>query len=96
MRGDCYTKVYRFSFVAQICGMFKVSGSLDKISHEFIILASEQFSLAPHLGGNHEDWHKSRPLVVTYVRPGGPADRYHSEFTHAASETHSFMQTDLH
>uniref|UniRef100_A0A3Q3M998 Glutamate receptor interacting protein 2b n=1 Tax=Mastacembelus armatus TaxID=205130 RepID=A0A3Q3M998_9TELE len=26
-------------------------------------------------GGNHEDWHKSRPLVVTYVRPGGPADR---------------------
>ncbi|XP_076027121.1 glutamate receptor-interacting protein 2 [Genypterus blacodes] len=26
-------------------------------------------------GGNHEDWHKSRPLVVTYIRPGGPADR---------------------
>uniref|UniRef100_A0A6Q2YLC8 PDZ domain-containing protein n=1 Tax=Esox lucius TaxID=8010 RepID=A0A6Q2YLC8_ESOLU len=26
-------------------------------------------------GGSHEDWHKSRPLVVTYVRPGGPADR---------------------
>uniref|UniRef100_A0A674N6S4 Glutamate receptor interacting protein 2 n=1 Tax=Takifugu rubripes TaxID=31033 RepID=A0A674N6S4_TAKRU len=26
-------------------------------------------------GGAHEDWHKSRPLVVTYVRPGGPADR---------------------
>ncbi|TDH13441.1 hypothetical protein EPR50_G00034880 [Perca flavescens] len=26
-------------------------------------------------GGIHEDWHKSRPLVVTYVRPGGPADR---------------------
>uniref|UniRef100_A0A3Q0R767 Glutamate receptor interacting protein 2 n=1 Tax=Amphilophus citrinellus TaxID=61819 RepID=A0A3Q0R767_AMPCI len=26
-------------------------------------------------GGTHEDWHKSRPLVVTYVRPGGPADR---------------------
>uniref|UniRef100_H3A4C0 Glutamate receptor interacting protein 2 n=1 Tax=Latimeria chalumnae TaxID=7897 RepID=H3A4C0_LATCH len=25
--------------------------------------------------GTHEDWHKSRPLVVTYVRPGGPADR---------------------
>uniref|UniRef100_H3BXP3 Glutamate receptor interacting protein 2 n=1 Tax=Tetraodon nigroviridis TaxID=99883 RepID=H3BXP3_TETNG len=25
-------------------------------------------------GGAHEDWHKSRPLVVTYVRPGGPAD----------------------
>uniref|UniRef100_A0A8C5QNZ0 Glutamate receptor interacting protein 2 n=1 Tax=Leptobrachium leishanense TaxID=445787 RepID=A0A8C5QNZ0_9ANUR len=26
-------------------------------------------------GGAHEDWHKSRALVITYVRPGGPADR---------------------
>uniref|UniRef100_A0A4W5QHX5 Glutamate receptor interacting protein 2a n=1 Tax=Hucho hucho TaxID=62062 RepID=A0A4W5QHX5_9TELE len=26
-------------------------------------------------GGFHGDWHRSRPLVVTYVRPGGPADR---------------------
>uniref|UniRef100_A0A8C2WSS7 Glutamate receptor interacting protein 2 n=1 Tax=Cyclopterus lumpus TaxID=8103 RepID=A0A8C2WSS7_CYCLU len=26
-------------------------------------------------GGTHEDWHKARPLVVTYIRPGGPADR---------------------
>ncbi|XP_051524296.1 glutamate receptor-interacting protein 2-like isoform X3 [Myxocyprinus asiaticus] len=26
-------------------------------------------------GGFHEDWHRARPLVVTYVRPGGPADR---------------------
>uniref|UniRef100_A0A8D3DWN1 Glutamate receptor interacting protein 2 n=1 Tax=Scophthalmus maximus TaxID=52904 RepID=A0A8D3DWN1_SCOMX len=26
-------------------------------------------------GGTQEDWHRSRPLVVTYVRPGGPADR---------------------
>ncbi|XP_046731086.1 glutamate receptor-interacting protein 2 isoform X6 [Silurus meridionalis] len=26
-------------------------------------------------GGSNEDWHKTRPLVVTYVRPGGPADR---------------------
>ncbi|XP_051509429.1 glutamate receptor-interacting protein 2a isoform X3 [Myxocyprinus asiaticus] len=26
-------------------------------------------------GGFHEDWQKARPLVVTYVRPGGPADR---------------------
>ncbi|XP_021493926.2 glutamate receptor-interacting protein 2 isoform X2 [Meriones unguiculatus] len=26
-------------------------------------------------GGAHEDLHKSRPLVLTYVRPGGPADR---------------------
>ncbi|KAI1234488.1 hypothetical protein IHE44_0003541 [Lamprotornis superbus] len=30
-------------------------------------------------GGAHEDWHKSRPLVLTYVRPGGPAD----SMTHA-------------
>eukprot|EP00069_Balaena_mysticetus_P003099 bmy_16393T0 len=27
-------------------------------------------------GGAHEDGHKSRPLVLTYVRPGGPADRH--------------------
>ncbi|XP_060931185.1 glutamate receptor-interacting protein 2-like [Limanda limanda] len=26
-------------------------------------------------GGFHEDWRRSRPLVCTYVRPGGPADR---------------------
>uniref|UniRef100_A0A3Q3F2X8 Glutamate receptor interacting protein 2a n=1 Tax=Labrus bergylta TaxID=56723 RepID=A0A3Q3F2X8_9LABR len=26
-------------------------------------------------GGFHEDWRRSRSLVVTYVRPGGPADR---------------------
>ncbi|XP_075039775.1 glutamate receptor-interacting protein 2 isoform X7 [Mixophyes fleayi] len=26
-------------------------------------------------GGSQDDWHKSRPLVITYVRPGGPADR---------------------
>ncbi|KAM6162699.1 glutamate receptor-interacting protein 2 [Erethizon dorsatum] len=26
-------------------------------------------------GGTHEDLHKSRPLVLTHVRPGGPADR---------------------
>ncbi|XP_061114497.1 glutamate receptor-interacting protein 2-like isoform X2 [Conger conger] len=26
-------------------------------------------------GGSHEDWRRARPLVVTYVRPGGPADR---------------------
>ncbi|TMS16028.1 Glutamate receptor-interacting protein 2 [Larimichthys crocea] len=26
-------------------------------------------------GGFHEDWRRSRPLVVTCVRPGGPADR---------------------
>ncbi|XP_076864539.1 glutamate receptor-interacting protein 2 isoform X3 [Brachyhypopomus gauderio] len=26
-------------------------------------------------GGCHEDWRKTRPLVITYVRPGGPSDR---------------------
>ncbi|XP_037539990.1 glutamate receptor-interacting protein 2-like [Nematolebias whitei] len=26
-------------------------------------------------GGFHEDWRRSRPLLVTSVRPGGPADR---------------------
>ncbi|XP_075330830.1 glutamate receptor-interacting protein 2-like isoform X3 [Odontesthes bonariensis] len=26
-------------------------------------------------GGFHEDWRRSRPLMVTSVRPGGPADR---------------------
>ncbi|XP_018422750.1 PREDICTED: glutamate receptor-interacting protein 2 isoform X2 [Nanorana parkeri] len=26
-------------------------------------------------GGAQDDWHKSRPFVITYVRPGGPADR---------------------
>uniref|UniRef100_A0A8C7X0C4 Glutamate receptor interacting protein 2a n=1 Tax=Oryzias sinensis TaxID=183150 RepID=A0A8C7X0C4_9TELE len=26
-------------------------------------------------GGFHEDWRRSRPLIVTSVRPGGPADR---------------------
>ncbi|KAM6925107.1 glutamate receptor-interacting protein 2-like isoform 2-T2 [Xenentodon cancila] len=26
-------------------------------------------------GGFHEDWRRSRPLVITSIRPGGPADR---------------------
>lgn len=33
-------------------------------------------------GGFHEDWHKARPLVVTYVRPGGPADRWDHDSLH--------------
>ncbi|KAK1901160.1 Glutamate receptor-interacting protein 2 [Dissostichus eleginoides] len=37
-------------------------------------------------GGSHEDWHKSRPLVVTYIRPGGPADRY---YRHKHTDTHA-------
>lgn len=27
------------------------------------------------LGGAHDDRNKSRPVVITCVRPGGPADR---------------------
>lgn len=30
------------------------------------------------LGGAHDDRNKSRPVVITCVRPGGPADRYNS------------------
>lgn len=31
-------------------------------------------------GGAHEDRNKSRPVVITCVRPGGPADRYNTSF----------------
>ncbi|XP_078103445.1 glutamate receptor-interacting protein 2-like [Sander vitreus] len=58
--------------------------NLTKLRHEEIIsllknvgervLLEVEYELPP-TGGIHEDWHKSRPLVVTYVRPGGPADR---------------------
>lgn len=34
------------------------------------------FILLPFLGGAHDDRNKSRPIVITCVRPGGPADRY--------------------
>ncbi|KAL2090833.1 hypothetical protein ACEWY4_013096 [Coilia grayii] len=47
--------------------------SLLKNVGELVVLEVE-YEL-PSAGGSHEDWHKSRPLVVTYVRPGGPADR---------------------
>ncbi|XP_034287453.1 glutamate receptor-interacting protein 2 isoform X5 [Pantherophis guttatus] len=47
--------------------------SLLKNVGERVILEVE-YEL-PLAGGAHEDWHKSRPLVLTYVRPGGPADR---------------------
>lgn len=33
------------------------------------------------LGGAHDDRNKSRPVVITCVRPGGPADRYNSSST---------------
>ena len=35
----------------------------------------------PFLGGAHDDRNKSRPVVITCVRPGGPADRYNSSFS---------------
>lgn len=38
------------------------------------------------LGGAHDDRNKSRPVVITCVRPGGPADRYNSS---SASQTDS-------
>ncbi|EGV97718.1 Glutamate receptor-interacting protein 2 [Cricetulus griseus] len=38
------------------------------------VVLEVEYELPPP-GGAHEDLHKSRPLVLTYVRPGGPADR---------------------
>ncbi|KAL4824023.1 hypothetical protein H8958_012760 [Nasalis larvatus] len=38
------------------------------------VVLEVEYELPPP-GGAHEDGHKSRPLVLTYVRPGGPADR---------------------
>ncbi|KAA0714375.1 Glutamate receptor-interacting protein 2 [Triplophysa tibetana] len=58
--------------------------NLSKLRHDEIIsmlknigervVLEVEYELPP-FGGFHEDWHKARPLVVTYVRPGGPADR---------------------
>ncbi|KTG05539.1 hypothetical protein cypCar_00032694 [Cyprinus carpio] len=58
--------------------------NLSKLRHDEIIsmlknigervVLEVEYELPPY-GGFHEDWHKARPLVVTYVRPGGPADR---------------------
>lgn len=30
------------------------------------------------IGGAHEDRNKSRPVTITTIRPGGPADRWDS------------------
>ncbi|XP_030279146.1 glutamate receptor-interacting protein 2-like isoform X3 [Sparus aurata] len=40
-----------------------------------VCLHKEGNSFGFVMRGFHEDWRRSRPLVVTYVRPGGPADR---------------------
>lgn len=47
----------------------------DKWNNGPVFQAILVFFYMSYKGGAHEDWHKTRPLVVTYVRPGGPADR---------------------
>lgn len=36
------------------------------------------------IGGAHEDRNKSRPVTITTIRPGGPADRW-DVFSHMKS-----------
>ncbi|KAM7421903.1 hypothetical protein PAMA_010124 [Pampus argenteus] len=70
--------------------------NLTKLRHEEIIsllknvgervLLEVEYELPP-TGGTHEDWHKSRPLVVTYIRPGGPADRITVSFPVTVTDT---------
>uniref|UniRef100_A0A8C0GA71 Glutamate receptor interacting protein 2 n=1 Tax=Chelonoidis abingdonii TaxID=106734 RepID=A0A8C0GA71_CHEAB len=50
------------------------SGIIPKIIEVCLYKEGNSFGFVLR-GGTHEDWHKSRPLVLTYVRPGGPADR---------------------
>ncbi|TRY64952.1 hypothetical protein DNTS_024633 [Danionella cerebrum] len=51
-------------------------------------------------GGFHEDWQKARPLVVTYVRPGGPADRFdemaYSLYLEPSPKPRSWFQRHTH
>uniref|UniRef100_A0A674K3N9 Glutamate receptor interacting protein 2 n=1 Tax=Terrapene triunguis TaxID=2587831 RepID=A0A674K3N9_9SAUR len=51
-----------------------VSGIIPKTIEVCLYKEGNSFGFVLR-GGAHEDWHKSRPLVLTYVRPGGPADR---------------------
>lgn len=46
----------------------------DKLDNGLVFQSVLVFVMV-YKGGSHEDWHKTRPLVVTYIRPGGPADR---------------------
>lgn len=51
---------------------------LQFLSCSFVsFLMKELFKrcFSPLLGGAHDDRNKSRPVVITCVRPGGPADR---------------------
>ncbi|XP_043984107.1 glutamate receptor-interacting protein 2-like isoform X2 [Gambusia affinis] len=50
------------------------SGVITKTIEVFLHKEGNSFGFVLR-GGFHEDWRKSRPLVVTGVRPGGPADR---------------------
>uniref|UniRef100_A0A3Q3X810 PDZ domain-containing protein n=1 Tax=Mola mola TaxID=94237 RepID=A0A3Q3X810_MOLML len=50
------------------------SGVLTKIIEVCLQKEGNSFGFVMR-GGFHEDWRRSCSLVVTYVRPGGPADR---------------------
>ncbi|XP_037121703.1 glutamate receptor-interacting protein 2-like isoform X3 [Syngnathus acus] len=49
-------------------------GVISKTTEVCLLKEGNSFGFVMR-GGFHEDWRKSRPLVVTHVRPGGPADR---------------------
>ncbi|XP_077436200.1 glutamate receptor-interacting protein 2-like isoform X3 [Vanacampus margaritifer] len=50
------------------------SGVISKTTEVYLLKEGNSFGFVMR-GGFHEDWRRSRPLVVTQVRPGGPADR---------------------
>nr|XP_061802229.1 glutamate receptor-interacting protein 2-like [Nerophis lumbriciformis] len=50
------------------------SGVISKTTEVCLLKEGNSFGFVMR-GGFHEDWRRSRPLVVTHVRPGGPADR---------------------
>ncbi|XP_077368968.1 glutamate receptor-interacting protein 2-like isoform X3 [Festucalex cinctus] len=50
------------------------SGVVSKTTEVCLLKEGNSFGFVMR-GGFHEDWRRSRPLVVTQVRPGGPADR---------------------
>ncbi|XP_061618545.1 glutamate receptor-interacting protein 2-like isoform X4 [Phyllopteryx taeniolatus] len=50
------------------------SGVISKTTEMCLLKEGNSFGFVMR-GGFHEDWRRSRPLVVTHVRPGGPADR---------------------
>lgn len=40
-----------------------------------LLNVSKQVVFFHDVGGAHEDRNKSRPVTITTIRPGGPADR---------------------